>query len=312
MLDQLESREINGTRQWLLYRAADRTKPVVLFVHGGPGYPLTWFSRAFDGLLQNDFVVVHWDQRNAGKSYSPDTPFESYTLDQIVDDGLEVTEHLKRKFGRDKIILVGHSWGTLVAANMVKRRPASFRAYVSVGTAAEWKRGEELRYAQLQMLARERNDQTAIADLERLGPPPYKSSERYQRFGELIVRLDGFAGTSRKLTEEQLAQAIQQTTEYTGEEIATAVEALKGNLDRLGEFLNSYVLKKAVPKLDVPVYFVQGRHDMNTPTELAKEYFDDIEAPRGKHWIVFEDAAHLPMYEQPQQFLDVLKSTLQE
>lgn len=309
MVDELETLEINGTRQWVLCRGEDRTKPVVLFVHGGPGYPLMWFSRAFDDVLLKDFVVVHWDQRNAGKSYSPDTPTETFTLDQIVDDGLKVTERVKRKFDVDKIILVGHSWGTMVAANMAKRRPTNFRAYVAIGTAADWKRAEALRYAQLQKLAHEKNDQNAIADLKDLGPPPFLSSKRYERFGELIVRLDGFRGTSRKLTEEQLAQAIRKNKEYTEDEIAIGLEALKGNLDLLADFLNEYVLMNAVPKLDVPVYFVQGRHDMNTPTSLAKEYFDTLVAPQGKHWIVFDDAAHMAMYEEPEKFFQVLQST---
>jgi pimeloyl-ACP methyl ester carboxylesterase len=312
MVDELKSLEINGTRQWVLYRGEDRTKPLLLFLHGGPGYPLMWFSRAFDDLLLRDFVVVHWDQRNAGKSYSPDTPIETNTLDQIVADGLEVTSHLRREFGKETVILVGHSWGTMVGANMAMKRPSDFEAYVSIGTGADWKRAEALRYAQLQKLAREKNDQKAIGDLQELGPPPFLSSERYERFGELIFRLDGFAGTSRRLTEAELAEAMQKNKEYSDEEIATGVEALKGNLDQLAEFLNEYVLMKAVTKLDVPVYFLQGRHDMNTPTVLAKEYFDALEAPKGKHWIVFEDAAHLAMYEERQKFLDLLKSISKE
>jgi pimeloyl-ACP methyl ester carboxylesterase len=311
-IDELESLDVNGTRQWVLCRGEDRAKPVVLFVHGGPGYPLMWFSRAFDEILLDHFVVVHWDQRNAGKSYSPDTPIETFTLDQIVDDGLVVIEHLKQKFRANKIIVVGHSWGTMVAANMARDCPKEFQAFVSVGTAADWKRAESLRYAQLQKLASEKNDQEAISGLQELGPPPFVSSLRYERFGELIISIDGFAGTSRKLAEDQLARAIQMNQEYSEAEMAAGLEALRGNLDRLGEFLNEYVLMRAVPRIDVPVYFVQGRHDMNTPTALAKEYYEALIAPRGKHWIEFEDAAHLAMYEEPHRFLEVLKATLDD
>ena len=117
MIDELKALDLNGARQWILCRGSDRSMPVVLFVHGGPGNPSMWYSRAFDNDFINDFVVVHWDQRGAGKSYSKETPRETINLNQIVDDGLELTARLKQKFETDKVILVGHSWGTMVAAN---------------------------------------------------------------------------------------------------------------------------------------------------------------------------------------------------
>ena len=310
MIDELEALEINGCRQWVLYRGRDRSRPVVLFVHGGPGYPQMLYSRGLDGPFVEKFVVVHWDQRGSGKSYSEETPPESITLDQIVDDGIQLTAHLKKKFKTDKIILVGHSWGTIVGANMVRKAPDHFRAFVSVGTCADWRRGEELRYADLQQLARQANDQEAIEKLKTLGPPPYRNAERTDQFGELILRLQGFSGSSRKLSEDDLAGAISKTREYSGEEIETALVALRKNMDLLADFGNRYVLMKSVPRLDIPVIFVQGEHDANTPTVLAREYFDVLEAPRGKRWIVFEECAHMAMYEDQQQFITVLESTL--
>ena len=309
MIDELMSLTINGSQQWVLCRGVDRSNPVVLFVHGGPGYPQMWYSRGLDGDFIEDFVVVHWDQRGAGKSYSEDTP-ETITLNQIVSDGLELTRYLKRKFQVEKIILVGHSWGTMVGANMARNSPGDFHAFVSVGTCADWRRGEELRYATLQRLAREKDDQDAVLQLKELGPPPYLNAAQTTRFGELVIKLQGFSGTSRKLTEDDLLQAIGKNQEYSHQEIETSLDALHKNLDLLNEFGNRYVLKREVPRLDVPVFFVQGEHDANTPTVLAKEYFEALEAPQGKHWILFQGCAHMAMYEDRQRFLQVLKSTL--
>jgi pimeloyl-ACP methyl ester carboxylesterase len=310
MIDHSEALEINGTRQWVLYRGEAESNPVVLFVHGGPGYPLMWFSRAFDDLLLKEFVVVHWDQRNAGKSYCQGTPPETFTLPQIAEDGLKVTEHLKGRFRTSKILLVGHSWGTLVASRMAAERPDHFRAYVSVSTVPDSRRADELKYAMCKALAQERNDQQALEDLERLGPPPYLAFQKFDFFGQIIHRLMGVSVASHRFTEDDLVQAILKSKEYSEVEFARAFEALQVSLDHLAGFLNSYILRDAVPRLDVPVWFIQGKHDRNTPTVLTEEYYQVLEAPAGKHWVRFDESAHFPMYEEPQKFLQVLKATL--
>lgn len=308
MLDELVALEVNGSKQWLLIRGADRSKPVVLFVHGGPGYPLMWYSRAFDEHLLEEFVVVHWDQRMAGKSASSETPIESVSLSQIVDDGLEVVSSLRLKFPKNNIILVGHSWGTLVAANMVSKAPSHFLAYMSVGTCGDWLRAETTRHDRLLAVARERGDQQAISGLMTLGPPPYSTAEAISQFGSLIIQLVGFSWTLHSLSDVELSDAMIQNKEYTETELQTAFEAIETNLDHLGPFLNSYVLQQEIQRLDVPTYFAEGTHDMNTPSALSREYFNALVAPAGKHWFEFKQSAHMPMYEEPTLFLGLLRS----
>lgn len=120
MIDQVEKIRVNDSDQYLLYRGNDLDRPIVLFIHGGPGSPLMLFSQAFDGAFLNDFIVVHWDQRNSGKSYDPKLPMKTFSAEQVAKDGLVVVEHLKKKFGRSKVLLVGHSWGSIVGAIMAK------------------------------------------------------------------------------------------------------------------------------------------------------------------------------------------------
>ncbi len=146
MLDELEAIDVNGSKQWLLERGTDKTKPVVLFVHGGPGSPLMYFSRAFDNAFMNDFVIVHWDQRGSGKSFNPKEPSTNYEFNRYVDDGLAVAKQLKIKFQKEKILLVGHSWGTMVAFNMVAKQPSLFQSLVTVGTVSDMGKMEEFRY----------------------------------------------------------------------------------------------------------------------------------------------------------------------
>ncbi|MCA9194199.1 MAG: alpha/beta fold hydrolase [Planctomycetales bacterium] len=311
-IDELKALNINGAKQWVLCRGNDRTKPVVLFVHGGPGYPLMWYSRGLDGPFLDDFVVVHWDQRGAGKSTGDSIDPDTITLDQIVDDGLAVTNRLKTKFSVKKIVLVAHSWGTMVAANMASKSPDDFSALVSVGTCADWKRADELRYAKLQEIAKERHDEEAIKKLDEIGPPPYKTAERVFQLGEMVIRLQGFSGAHRKLSEIDFIEAMQKTQEYSVEEIENTLTALSRNIDLFGNFGNEYVLMKAIPRLNLPVYFVQGEFDENTPTSLAREYFEKLDAPKGKHWKQFEGCAHMVMYEDREEFLKVLHAAIAE
>lgn len=159
----------------------------------------------------------------------------------------------------------------------------------------------------LQVAEKQANDSIAT-EFRELGPPPHKTAKQIETFGNLFFQLFGFSGTARELDEKQLADAMLKSQEYTGAEIGASVASMHRQLDHLGTFLNSYVLAQEVERLDVPVHFVQGKHDLNTPTDLARDYFETLEAPRGKFWHLYDDAAHLPMYEHAEGFADLLRS----
>lgn len=139
---------INGVAQRILLRGQDKSKPVLLVVHGGPGAPDQVMLRGTGATLEDIFTVVYWDQRGAGASYSgvAEQP-ESITLKQIVSDGLELTAYLRGRFTQPKIYLQGHSWGSLVGVHMVTKKPDFFHAYFGVGQLANMRRSEPLSYA---------------------------------------------------------------------------------------------------------------------------------------------------------------------
>jgi pimeloyl-ACP methyl ester carboxylesterase len=311
-IDALEAIEVNGSRQWLLYRGNNLSRPVVLFVHGGPGSPLMMYSRAFDGAFIDDFVVVHWDQRGAGKSFDPQAPAGQLTFAQHVSDGLAVTAHLQRKFHREQIVLVGHSWGTMLAFNMVAQRPGDFRSLVTVGTMGHAAAMDRFRFAKLKQSIETADDIQARQALDGLGPPPYPTHAKLRQFGELLLQFEGFGGVFRKLTMDQVAGAAIKNREYTPAELEASVRGTERSLDQLMDFLNDYDALAATPAIDVPVFFVQGRHDFNTPTPLVREFFDGLQATRGKTWIEFENSAHFPFYEEPLRFRSVLQKAVTE
>lgn len=303
-IDQLQMIDVNGTKQALLMRSENIDKPVILFVHGGPGSPLMLFSRAFDDIYLKDFVVVHWDQRGSGKSYSPQAPIKLYTAEQIANDGLVVTDFLKNKFKRSKITLVGHSWGSIVAALMTQKQPKDFTSFVSVGTVADMSAADKLKFKFLKTVIKSSGSTQDKKDLVQMGPPPWT------KFHKLVIQsrlMAKFKGSFYALDPQQINAAVGKNKEYTESELQTLNVSMEKIWNQISPFLNEYKAIKSVPKIEVPVFFVQGLHDMATPTKLAKDYFDQVTAPQGKRWIEISGSAHFPMYEESNQFLTALK-----
>jgi pimeloyl-ACP methyl ester carboxylesterase len=304
-VDSLEEVSLGGLEQWLLIRGWDRSNPVLLHLHGGPGSADISIARFFDTELVKHFTVVHWDQRGAGKSFSPDIPPESMTREQFVADVRELSDMLRKRFGVPRIYLVGHSWGSEIGALAASRNPELFHAYVGVGQVVEDSEQERISYQFALDRARETGNQRAIRELREVGPPPYGG------VSQLLVQrkwLERFGGVSRSegATMRALIERALSSPDYS---IADAARFFRGQSFSLAhmfeEGLKTNLFQQA-PRIEVPAYFLCGRHDYNTPCELAERYYRALEAPRGKHFIWFEDAAHMLPYEVPDQYADAL------
>ena len=129
----MEYVELGGLKQWICVRGESVDKPLLLILHGGPGdaevIPFRWYNAG----VEKDFIVVHWDQRGAGKSFSPSIPKDSMTIEQILSDAHELVDYLKKSFGKEKIYLLGHSWGSMLGALLASRYPEDFVAYIGMG-----------------------------------------------------------------------------------------------------------------------------------------------------------------------------------
>jgi pimeloyl-ACP methyl ester carboxylesterase len=137
-IDEAAYVEIGGIEQWITIRGQDRNNPVLLFLHGGPGDATNpWGYAAFPTWLKY-FTVVQWDQRGAGKTFGRNGAASASTItpDRMVQDGIELVEWLKQKLHKEKIVLVGHSWGSVLGFFMVKARPDLFYAFVGTGQVA--------------------------------------------------------------------------------------------------------------------------------------------------------------------------------
>jgi pimeloyl-ACP methyl ester carboxylesterase len=306
----LERVRLGGVEQWIEIRGADRAKPILLFLHSGPGFPEMPFSHV-NAALEKDFVVVQWDQRGAGKSYSPSIPENSMTIEQFISDTHELAQLLLQRLGRSKLILVAHSWGSIVGALTVTRYPELFEAYVGISQAVNPPESERMMYRYALETAAKQGNEKATAELRRMGEPPYNNFADYRTMKGWVHRFRD-AGYS-EIRPWKFARMALASPAYSWSDLLRLVLGMRFSFSHLWQevFYRTDLLKQA-PKLDVPVYFFLGRHDrtVTASAAMAERYFDELDAPKGKHLIWFENSGHWPQLEEPEKFRGVLTAEL--
>ena len=294
---------LGGVEQTILIRAHDPANPVLLFLHGGPGSPETPLVVHFNQELEKHFVVVNWDQRGAGKSFSKKIPEESFTIDKFAEDTHQLVTWLKQKYDQEKIFLVGHSWGSGLGMYVVEQYPEDFHAYVGTGQIVDLRRNEQLSYEFVLEHARQADHEKAVKQLEKIGYPEngeYKDGLKgtmTQR--KWLTIFGGFLYGESSM--KPVFQVYSRSPEYTFFDMIRFLKGSRRSLQLLLDEILEINLIEQVPAVQVPVYFVIGRHDYTTPFVLAEEYFDQLQAPY-KEFIWFEKSAHSPPFEEPDKF----------
>ncbi len=169
---ELKPVELNGYPQWLLIRGQDVSRPLLLYLHGGPGESNMWTAHYTMKELEQHFVCVNWDQRGTGKSFRPGPSPETMTIDLFVKDTIALIELLRSRFGQQKVLLLGHSWGSMLAMKVAAARPDLLYAVIGMGQVVDGKRGEDLSYRYVLERAHAEHNRKAIRILEQLGAPP--------------------------------------------------------------------------------------------------------------------------------------------
>lgn len=300
---ELERVRIGGADQWVLQRSRDVGNPIVLYLHGGPGTSHLTANRRITGDLEREFLVVTWDQRGAGKSYRAIDDVDRMNIEQFVEDTRELSSHLLARFGQDRLVLVGHSWGSVIGAMAAARYPEIFSCYVGIGQVARMREGELLSYRWTLAQARERGDARAVEALEQMGEPPYSGDwrEKTVRQRGLLARYGGEIHGSSRGAFEPVLTALAVSREYTLADRVNYFRGIFGSMKLLWPQLMEVDLFESVPEIPVPVFLVEGRHDMEAPASVAERYFEALRAP-SKELIWFERSAHLPNTEERDRF----------
>jgi proline iminopeptidase len=302
----LERMRLGGVDQWLTLRGHDVANPLLLYVHGGPGGPDLGTIRHFVPELEEHFVVAHWSQRGAGKSYARDASGAGMTMSRFVEDLEELSLHLLRRFEQRKLFLVGHSWGTVLGMRFVSRRPDLVAAYVGVNQVVD-RAEEELRaYRTCLNRARERGNSRAVAQLEALGEPE----------GGLFATVDGTLLQRRWMRAlglvtcepgraAEIGRAIALNPELTVRDLVNLFAHLRRTMELLWPEFCQVNLVREIAAVGVPIVFVAGAHDGITSPELARSYLDVLRAP-SKDLVLFRRSGHVACFEEPQRFLEVM------
>lgn len=291
----LERVPLGGVEQWVLVRGRNVANPVLLFLHGGPGMPAMFLAHRFQGPLERHFVVVHWDRRGAGKSYSAGRDPAAASVRRLLDDAYELTDILRQRFGVEKLLLLGHSWGTYLGMLAAFEEPELFSAYVGTGQIA----GSEAEVAAEQ--------RRFVLDASRAAG----EDQVVRRVSESGVResdLFRYGGELRKAKSMRpLLLAGLGAPEYTVKDVRNVARGAADLQRRMQYDAGDERLETAVRELRIPVFFLLGRHDHTTPSGLAEKYLRTLEAPL-KKLVWFEHSAHFPFMEEPDRFANELRA----
>ena len=297
MIQRLEHVILGGLKQWI-YISGELEKPLLLFLHGGPGVAQIGFAERFQGDLKEHFLVVQWDQRGSGKSFRARTPDQ--TLGRYVLDAEELSRYLLKTFHKDKLYLFGHSWGGAFGAKVAQRAPELFHAYIAQGMLVHGEENERLSYKYVTGQAKG----GASKRLQRLGEPPYEHQIRGLLTQRLTTLRSGGLFHDERLW-RTYTHAMLRSKTYTTKDVLNYPRGVLSSLRSLWDEVLAVDLFRDVPRLEVPFYLLMGRFDTVTPPEIAERYLARLEAPH-KEEVWFEKSAHCPHLEEPERLARVL------
>lgn len=292
--------KIGGIDQWIQIRGQDRNNPVLLCLHGGPGG--SWLAQTTLFLpWEKGFTVVQWDQRGAGKTLetTSGSVANSMSVDRMAQDGIEVSEFLQNHLHKDKIILLGHSWGSILGIHMVKQRPDLFYAYVGTGQVSNMPKAQQMSYAYVLEKARAVNDTKAVRNLEGIGPPPFDSMDKIGVFFQTLARYECES-------DQNAGVGVFSAPNYSLWDIYNLMRGFaRIPTFRVYHEMLSADLSSLGPDFKIPIFFFQAAEDERTQASLAKEYLEWINAPH-KEFVLLEGGGHFVVWSMPDRFLQEL------
>ena len=290
---------IGGIEQWVSLKSSDCTLPVILFLHGGPANPISPFADAIYAGWEQQFTLVQWDQRASGKTWLRNQPAagERLTLAQMTQDGLALVQYLQQILGNRPLILMGSSWGSALGIKMVQQQPEWFAAYVGSSQLVSGPQNSLASYQAVLKLATAAQDQVALAQLSKLGPPPYAKPNGILR--RLSRQYEAKMATPAPAHWWQAVPAFELEKHAPAYEAAEEYSFLQfmGFDPATGQttsgMYHDIELQRDATVLKLPVYFIQGEADLVTVPANTRAYVNAIQAPH-KELIMVPKAGHGP------------------
>lgn len=307
-IDASEKIVYNGQTYHIRIRSTDEKNPVVLFLHGGCGSPDRAHVMKYQSPLAEDFTLVAWDQRGSGYAYDKEEAETTViTKDLYTEDANNVVMYLKERFGKEKIIIIGHSFGTVLGVWLALKYPQNIEAYVGIGQCTDYARNETIAYYFTLEEAKRLGDQRSLAVLEEIGCPVdgvYRKEPQKSQMKQRAI-LHKYGGATYANRKPYWAELLFHDVpillrEYSLRGLVKYVKGLT--------YLPNTPMAKTNPdffntakSLDVPVYLLLGKHDYNCATALGTEWLEKLNAPK-KELVLFDNSAHSPQWEEPDLF----------
>lgn len=301
-IDEAGYVNIGGIQQWVAIRGQDRGNPVLLILHGGPGDPTNPWTFAMFADWEKYFTVVQWDQRGAGRTFTASGPSvgPTMTIDRMVEDGIEIAEYLRKHLAKKKIIIVAHSFGSVLGLQMIRKRPDLFFSYVGTGQVSDYPdRNYTATYEALLRKAQSSGNKEAIDELTAIGPPPYKTGAGYRVQWRWANRFEG--------ADQFIMSTLGLSLVAPGNSVRYMVDHEEGMMlsgERLVPQTKSVTQKVLGYEFSIPIFFFQGSEDFTTSTVLAEEYLKLIKAPH-KEFVRIK-GGHFAMFMNSGEFLQEL------
>lgn len=305
-IDLMETVRIGDIQQALYFRGQNTDNPVILYLHGWPAATEMQFLHGFQYEWEHDFTVVHWDQRQAGKTFLANNPDEvgAVTFERLLEDAWEVTQYIQNKLGKEKIILLGHSGGTILGTALVQSHPQAFSAYIGVGQVTNYMENDRIGYNLVLEKAREAGHTKDIAELESLGSyltDPYDASV-FTRMGQVRRYQDKY-GVGTGVDMNVMLLALSSPYYSFRETLVLFGNVWEYQIELFRYAYTEYDAESLGTEYAMPVFYVQGENDFLTTQGIS--FIDKIEAP-DKRLFYIPEAGHMTMMNHPKEFARVL------
>ncbi|WFR61679.1 alpha/beta hydrolase [Paenibacillus amylolyticus] len=297
-ISRIEQVEINGAGHEVMIRGVDRSNPILIFVHGGPGCSEIPYVRKYQKELEQHFTVVHYDQRGSGKSYHFFEDYSNLTTDVLVDDLIALSDVVSKELNQEKVILIGHSFGTYIGMKAAAKAPVQFQAYIGIGQMANTFQSELESSAYTLEQAKQAGNIKDVQKLELVRDSIEQGTGLTPR-----ILLQKYGGAARLISENRdYISGFLFNPEYNGLDMIRFYTGMFSSQDILLKEAFDQNLPDVVDHLEIPTYFVMGKYDYMTTANAARDYFDVLNAPI-KDFIVFNESAHYPQFEEKEKFV---------
>lgn len=280
-----EAVEIGGIQHWISIKGTNRSNPVLLFLHGGPGNSAMGYADSFTGELQEHFVVVQWDQRESGATEKLNASDKPLSVALMEEDAIEMINYLRSRFSQDKVYLMGHSWGGFLGLRVAARHPELLKAYLAISPMVNQLESERISLAWMIDKAKNQGNKRALTELA-LVNIPFQNGDQLYYHRSWLAKLTGNKSPSQDFVETWAKKWLPLFNE------ASAV--------------NFFAF---APEIRCPIYFFVGKLDYQTHYQLTEAYYIALDA-KEKRLFWFDSTGHNLTSKEPKKLQQIIISEI--